>query len=68
MICAGWLVLVSSGLCTGYVSFFSLAEMIHGSAMSRYATVTFWIALAVGAPAILMGIALIFGDRRLNRS
>jgi hypothetical protein len=67
MICAGLLVLVSSGLCTGYFSFFPLADMI-GSSPSSYAGEVVWFALVLGGPPILMGIVPICVGMRLNRS
>ena len=67
MICAGLLVLVPSGLCTGFVSVVSLVSAV-GNSPSGYEIGVFWISLMVGGPPILMGIALIFVGRRLNRS
>jgi hypothetical protein len=67
MICAGFLVLVPSGLCTGFFNILSVVGMISSSP-SGYETGIFWLSLMFGGPPILLGIALIFVGMRLNRS
>jgi hypothetical protein len=67
MICAGLLVLVPSGLCTGVVSVVSLVGVI-GNSPSGYEIGVFWMSLMIGGAPILLGIALIFVGMRLNRS
>ena len=44
MICAGLLILVPCGLCTGYFSIISLVDMVTASrSQSNYDTGIFWL-------------------------
>ena len=68
MICAGLLILVPSGLCTGFFSISSLVDMMSANrSEANYDTGIFWLSLMIGGPPILAGIALVYFGMRLNR-